>query len=224
VHPVVVLFVRSDSIYKTLPGVECYDEARDARTWPGGCPVVAHPPCRGWGQLAHMSNATDAERALAVWSVGQVRRWGGVLEHPATSLLWAACDLPRPGAGRDAAGGFSLAVEQHWWGHLARKRTLLYVCGCEPSDVPAMPLTLTEPPCILGTSGRRRDGTRKVGRPNLPRGNKDAAREATPPAFAAWLVELARKCSKHNADLERTARSDGTLQDFVGNSNQGGAR
>ena len=48
-HPVVVLFVRADSIYKTLPGVECYDEARDARTWPGGCPVVAHPPCRTWG-------------------------------------------------------------------------------------------------------------------------------------------------------------------------------
>jgi len=29
---------------------------------------------------------------------------------------------------------------------------------------------------------------------------------------------------KSNADLERTARSDGTLQDFVGNSNQGGAQ
>ena len=28
-------------------------------------------------------------------------------------------------------------------------------------------------------------------------------REATPPAFAEWLVELARKCSKHNAPVRR---------------------
>jgi hypothetical protein len=27
-------------------------------------------------------------------------------------------------------------------------------------------------------------------------------REATPPAFAAWLAELARRCSKHNAESE----------------------
>ena len=43
---VAVLFARADSIYKTLPGCDVYDIKRDARTWPGGCPVVAHPPCR----------------------------------------------------------------------------------------------------------------------------------------------------------------------------------
>ena len=48
---VAVLFVRSDSVYKQMADVDCYDIDRDARTWPGGCPVVAHPPCRAWGLL-----------------------------------------------------------------------------------------------------------------------------------------------------------------------------
>jgi hypothetical protein len=34
--PVAALFVRADSIYKTLPGVDAWDEARDARQWPAG--------------------------------------------------------------------------------------------------------------------------------------------------------------------------------------------
>jgi hypothetical protein len=205
-HALVVLFVRDDSVYKRM-GLDCYDAKRDARTWPGGCPAICHPPCRGWGQLAHMSNADDAERALAVWAVEQVRRWGGVLEHPSASRLWAACSLPRPGAGRDSAGGFSLAVEQHWWGHRARKRTLLYVCGCEPADVPVMPLTLTDPPCIVGTPGRRRDGSRlRPGDARYKPETSKTEREATPPAFAAWLVELARKCSKHNTMLVGTGK------------------
>jgi hypothetical protein len=38
---VAALFVLADSVYKTLPGVDAWDEARDARRWPGGGPVVA---------------------------------------------------------------------------------------------------------------------------------------------------------------------------------------
>lgn len=41
---VAALFVRADSIYKTMPDVDAWDIERDARRWPGGCPVVAHPP------------------------------------------------------------------------------------------------------------------------------------------------------------------------------------
>lgn len=48
---IAVLFARQDSIYKTLPGCDVWDIERDARKWPGGCPVVAHPPCRAWGRL-----------------------------------------------------------------------------------------------------------------------------------------------------------------------------
>ena len=51
--PVAVLFARADSVYKTLPGCDVYDIDRDALTFPGGNQVVAHPPCRAWGQLRY---------------------------------------------------------------------------------------------------------------------------------------------------------------------------
>lgn len=40
---VAVLFARADSVYKTLPGCDVWDEARDARRWTGGVPLVAQP-------------------------------------------------------------------------------------------------------------------------------------------------------------------------------------
>lgn len=101
---VAVLFARADSVYKTLPGVDVWDEARDARKWPGGCPVVAHPPCRAWGKLFYFAKPIDGEKDLALFAVDQVRQFGGVLEHPKDSKLWAAADLPRPGH-VDAWGG-----------------------------------------------------------------------------------------------------------------------
>ena len=49
---VAVLFAREDSHYKTLPQCDVYDMARDARTYDGPHPVVAHPPCRAWAGCA----------------------------------------------------------------------------------------------------------------------------------------------------------------------------
>ena len=48
---VAVLFARADSVYKTLPGVDVYDIERDARTYDGPWPVVAHPPCTRWSMI-----------------------------------------------------------------------------------------------------------------------------------------------------------------------------
>ena len=64
--------------------------------WPGGIPCVAHPPCRGWGRLKHLSKVSQSELDLAVFAVGCVRRNGGILEHPAGSSLWRFLGLPRP--------------------------------------------------------------------------------------------------------------------------------
>ncbi len=101
---VAVLFARHDSIYKSLPGCDVWDIERDARTWPGGTPIVAHPPCRSWGTFRHVAKPVDGERELALWAVDQIRRYGGVLEHPARSALWREKPLPEPGQ-RDDWGG-----------------------------------------------------------------------------------------------------------------------
>lgn len=193
-NKVAVLFARSDSVYKLLPGVDVWDVERDARRWPGGSPVVAHPPCRAWGQLRALANPRPDEKALALFAVDQVRKFGGVLEHPKNSTLWKVAGLPRPGQ-HDALGGWILPIFQSTWGHRAEKATFLYIVGCLPVDIPVMPFHLGDALYVCGTSGRRRDGSRlrkgDLGwRPEITK----AEREHTPPELAAWLVELAGKC------------------------------
>lgn len=131
----------------------------------------------------------EGEREYALWAVDQIRAWGGVLEHPARSALWAEKPLPAPGC-RDAWGGWTLPVDQHWFGHRARKSTLLYICGIEPNDIPAMPLKLGAAEFVIGDSGRRSTGTK---RPEISK----AEREHTPIEFARWLVTLACMCVSH---------------------------
>lgn len=191
---VAALFVRADSIYKTLPGVDAWDIERDALCWPGGTPVVAHPPCRAWGSLRHFAKPRAGEKSLALFAVDQVRRWGGVLEHPARSTLWPVAGLPEPGDA-DAFGGWTLVVDQDWWGHRAEKRTRLYIVGCAPRHVPRIPIRLEEPPRVIAASGTR------AGMPGFRSRVTNAEREHTPPEFAAWLVDLARRCRV----LERAA-------------------
>jgi hypothetical protein len=193
---VTVLFARSDSVYKTMPGIDVWDKDRDARLWPGGNPVVAHPPCRAWARLRAQARPRDDEKALALFAVAQVQRFGGVLEHPAGSTLWQAANLPRlptnrlkyarSEADKTAVGsaiGWTLPIEQHWWGHLARKHTWLYIVGLAPGSEPPIPYRLDLPPAVVASNS--------PGRKHL---NNTADREATPPDFARWLVELASRC------------------------------
>jgi hypothetical protein len=186
---IAALFVRADSIYKTMSNVDAWDIERDARNWPGGCPVVAHPPCRAWGRLAHMANPRPDEKDLARWAVRQVRRWGGVLEHPNGSTLWRDQELPKPGQS-DEHGGWTLGIHQDWWGHRAEKSTLLYIKGVGPKDIPDMPLKLEEPTHVIASSTARQHRGHPRFRPEVTK----AEREHTPPALAHWLVDLASRC------------------------------
>jgi hypothetical protein len=183
---VAVLFARADSHYKQIPGCDVWDIERDARKWPGGEPLVAHPPCRAWGRLRHMAKPRDDEKALALFAVDMVRKFGGVLEHPSGSTLWQAAGLPAAGES-DEFGGWTLPVSQFWWGHRAEKRTWLYIVGTVPARLPRIPLVLGEAPCIIGTSGRDTNGNRCKRRPETTK----AEREHTPPELASWLVEVA---------------------------------
>lgn len=190
---IAVLFARRDSVYKTLPSCDVFDADRDALTWTGGSPVIAHPPCRAWGQLRKLANPRPGEKELALFAVDQVRRFGGVLEHPQKSTLWPVAGLPEPGE-RDQWGGWTLPIFQSWWGHRAEKSTRLYIVGCEPSDIPVLPLALGEASHVCGSSGRRSDGSRLhkgdlAWRPEITK----AEREHTPPELAKWLVELAQR-------------------------------
>lgn len=186
--PCSVLFARADSIYKEL-GCDVWDAERDATKWPGGNQVIAHPPCRAWSALAHMAKPRPGEKDYARWSVKMVRRWGGVLEHPASSRLWADQNLPRP-IERDEYGGFTVAMPQWWFGHRADKPTRFYVCGCEPKDLPEVPLVLGEAPCVVTTSKRKCETPPEEWRERL--GNRE--KEATPRAMAEWLIAVATIC------------------------------
>ena len=170
-----VLFARSDSCYFDLVA-DVWDAARDARGYSGSNPVVCHPPCRAWGRLRHLAKPRPGEAELALFAVDQVRRVGGVLEHPLGSSLWGHCQLPRPGMSPDVHGGWTLLVDQGWWGHPAPKPTYLYIVGLSRADLGDLPVQLRR------AAGRTLDLS-------------PADRERTPPAFAEFLVALASRCS-----------------------------
>lgn len=180
---VAILFARQDSVYKTLQGCDVWDIERDARRWPGGGPAVAHPPCRAWGRLRQFAKPREDEKALGPWAVEQIRRFGGVLEHPAESTLFAHCRMPRPGQFPDDYMGWSIEIQQYHWGHRAEKATWLYIVGLHVSDLPSLPRREGRPThCVRPTKSY----------PRLPSITK-AEREHTPPALAEWLVDLARR-------------------------------
>jgi hypothetical protein len=80
---VAALFVQRGGCYWDLPGVDPWDEARDARKYDGSWPVVAHPPCARWCQLAglvearypHLRRGDDG--GCFASALANVRRVGG---------------------------------------------------------------------------------------------------------------------------------------------------
>lgn len=180
-----VLFARSDSVYKDLGNCDVWDVDRDARGYDGVLPVVAHPPCRAWGRLRTFANPRPDEKELAFFAVDQVRRVGGVLEHPASSTLWGAAGLPLP-LDIDSFGGWTLPIVQSWFGHRAEKKTWLYIVGVRPLELPVMPLVLGRASHVIGSS--------KFGLPGCRPEVSRAEREHTPRALAEYLVNLATRC------------------------------
>lgn len=170
-----VLFARSDSCYFELAD-DVWDMTRDARRYTGPAPVVAHPPCRGWGRLRHWAKPRPDEKALALFAVDCVREYGGVLEHPYGSTLWPAAGLPKPGHGPDAWGGWTLLVDQGWWGHAAPKPTYLYIVGVTRVQVGELPVQLHR------AAGRTMELS-------------PADRERTPVEFAKFLLHVASKAA-----------------------------
>lgn len=142
---VAALYVQKGGCYFGLDDVDPWDEARDARLYAGPHPVVAHPPCERWGRywyggarlhaLGRRKVKGDDGGCFAA-ALSAVRRWGGVIEHPADSAAWASFGLTAPprSGGWVAAGdfqGWTCCVEQGHYGHRARKPTWLYAAGVD---------------------------------------------------------------------------------------------
>lgn len=187
---IAALYVQKNGCYFGLPGVDPWDEARDARLYAGPWPVVAHPPCQLWVNFAALNfkrwggehNRPGNDGRCFAAALAAVRQWGGVLEHPASSNAWAAHDLPDPLGpwSREMLGpGWVCEVWQSAYGHRARKRTWLYYVGA----VPPAPLRW-----------ERREGEAQIGKfdRRLPTIAGKAA-SATPPAFREALLSLARQ-------------------------------
>jgi hypothetical protein len=197
---IAALYVETGGVYSGIPGVEVWDEARDARTYAGPWPVVAHPPCQRWGRFWHGSTAKPHRYALGhdggcfAAALASVRRWGGVLEHPADSRAWAAFGLlapPRAGGwiAADWHGGWTCYVEQGWYGHPARKPTWLYAHGVEPPPLRWGRGEQRLHPVALERHGYAK--ARRIGMVAMVGGKRRTEiRNATPPEFRDLLLSI----------------------------------
>jgi len=182
-----VLFTQKNSVYNSL-NVVAYDINKNALSFDFSSPVVAHPPCRLFSRLRSFSNARSSEKNLAYWAIDTIRTVGGVLEHPFPSKLWHEYNLPLPGHGVDSYGGFSLLIYQSWFGHFATKKTLVYICGLKPNEVPKYPLSFDLVEHSVCHS-KYRSGQKSKLKP-IPK----SARSYTPLNFALWLIDIAKIC------------------------------
>lgn len=202
---VAALYVEPDGAYIGLPGVDPWDEARDARTYAGPHPVVAHPPCQRWGRFWHGSTRKPHQFKLGDdggcfdAALRAVLKWGGVLEHPAHSKAWDAFGLRKPVAGagwqrsdmgHPYSGYWVCYVEQGHYGHMSRKPTWLLA-------------NVITPPKLNWTKGEQRlhpvalerhgyEKARRIGMMAMIGGkNKTKIRNATPPEFRDLLLSIA---------------------------------
>lgn len=191
-YRIAALYVDPRGVYSTVPGVDVWGEERDARTYAGPHPVVAHPPCGRWGAMAPVNQAryghvVGDDGGCFAAALASVRRWGGVLEHPGGTRAWPAHDLVRPvkGRWREWAGGWVAEVYQAHYGHAARKRTWLYaVTETEPGSLRWGP-----PPPVTAWVSTDRPRAELAAKGIRQLGKREAA--ATPREFADALIAIA---------------------------------
>jgi hypothetical protein len=202
---IAALFVATGGCYFGLPEVDPWDLTRDARTYAGPWPVVAHPPCERWGRYWSGGPNPSAPRrekgddgGCFSAALAAVRKWGGVLEHPEASHAWRMHGLKTPPRGGGwvssgmGDGGWTCCVEQGHYGHRARKATWLYAFGVE---LPTLQWgrsnkghALTRLDAGFHSKEERR---RSIKRGTIQRLSK-RQRAATPLAFRDLLLSIAR--------------------------------
>lgn len=199
---IAALYVATGGAYYGLPDVDPWDVERDARLYAGPWPVVAHPPCERWGRYAsggpshHGRFTAGDDGGCFRAAVASVRRWGGVLEHPAGSLAFERHGMPIPPVGGGWVStlfdeGWSCCVEQGHYGHAAAKATWLYAVGVRLPDL------------RWGKSGKGIEPTER----ELRLGRRSGVIErmsrrqriVTPPEFRDLLLAMARSATQEAA-------------------------
>ncbi len=204
---IAALFVATGGCYFGLDGVDPWDVTRNARTYAGPHPVVAHPPCERWGRYAEGGPNPKAARRIIgddggcfEAALASVRRCGGVLEHPEASHAWSRHGLtapPKDGGWvrADFVGGWTCCVEQGHYGHRARKATWLYAFGVELPSLKWGPSGAT---CRLDLGFHSKEERERYasGRVRARVGDCERMgkreRAATPVAFRDVLLSIAR--------------------------------
>lgn len=202
---VAALYVEPAGCYVGVPGVDPWDERRDARIYPGPHPVVAHPPCQRWGRFWHGSTRKPHQFKLGddggcfAAAFSAVKACGGVIEHPAHSKAFEAFGIMKPAQGSgwqyDSLNAVWVCyVEQGHYGHPSRKPTWLVVSGVPQGSLPTLqwgkaPQQL--PQWMIDRYGYEK--ARRIGVVAMIGGkDKTAKRNATPLPFRDVLLGIAR--------------------------------
>lgn len=212
---IAALYVASDGPYFGLTAVHPMDEKADARMYAGPWPVVAHPPCQRWGRMwkgqpgnikAGRPERKGDDGGCFKSALFDVRRFGGVLEHPEGSHAWSHFGLakpPREGGWikADDHGGWTCRVEQGRYGHYCAKPTWLYVVGTDRPDlrwgVSPPPTEADFPAEAVAKHGL--DYCKRAGVMAFRGGGKDSApRIHTPAEFRDLLIVIARSVDQPN--------------------------
>jgi hypothetical protein len=195
---IAALFVASDGPYFNLPGVDPWDQVRDARKYAGPHPVVAHPPCERWGRYwsggpsAKVRRKKGDDGGCFAAALAAVRKWGGVIEHPAHSAAWETFGLMAPpmSGGWISAGDFKGLDVPRRAGPLRA-----------PSAEGDLVVCRLETPTHLEVGPELRRSLRR----RLP--YKRSARARARCRYRADQANLDSRADSHAASLSRSARS-----------------
>lgn len=222
---IAALYVETDGCYFGLDNIDPWDEARDARTYDGPFPVIAHPPCQRWGKFWHGSTRKPHQYKLGddngcfEHALSAVRKFGGVIEHPADSHAWKYFQLTPPKRYRgwsraDLHDGWTCYVEQGHYGHSSRKPTWLYVCGTDKPDLDFSKGDQRLPQWMIDRYGYEK--ARRIGVVAMMGGkDKTKLRNATPHGFRDVLIDIALSAyaRRDGIDNARVAQLD-RAQDY----------
>ena len=210
---IAALFVESNGAYFGIKNIDPWDFSRDARKYNGPYPVIAHPPCQRWGRFwagqplwikrTGQRKKKGDDGGCFKSALASVRKFGGVLEHPANSYAWEHFGLTKPPRSggwieADDYGGWTCCVEQGRYGHYAPKPTWLYSVGCRLPELRWGKYIVKDedfPTWAMEKYGR--DKCRRIGLLGFKGGGKNSTQRIhTPAEFRDLLISIARTSIK----------------------------